>query len=730
MTSQADLLTQGWAVHQGGDRATAEQMYRQVIAAEPNNANAWCYLGIVLHDQDRFEQAVAAYRKAIQLQPQFPIAFNNLGNTLRQLKRLDEAVACFDHALKLKPDYVNAHKNKGTALVWEGCLDEAVACYKKALELDPDDAECHKNLGVIWLLQGDFDRGWREYEWRWKTDDASLPQLSEPLWDGSALDGRTILLTPEQGFGDTIHFIRYAEVLKRQFDCRVIVQCQRALLPLLSTCAGIDKLVAQGDPIEPFDVFSPLINIPGILGHTTSTFPAEVPYLHADPNLVEQWRGELDQMRGVRVGIVWQGNQQYHADCMRSMPLAEFGPLGKLDGIQLISLQRGFGVEQLDALAGRLDVIHLGDRVDESTGAFMDTAAVLKSLDLVITADSVMGHLAGAIGVPVWIALAQVPHWPWLLDRHDSPWYPSARLFRQPRMGDWGTVFRRMADQLGEDFASVQPKRAEAYQVMTSGRNRLTRARHGLMLFNRHDKYIGRSIDRYGEFSEAESDLFQQILSPGAVVVEAGANVGAHTLPLAQSVGPRGKVYAFEPQRLLFQCLCGNIALNSIANVDCRYEALGAKPGAATIPPLDYDAENNFGGLGLTETATGEQVPIVTIDSLELTRCDLIKADVEGMELDVLRGAAVTIDRFHPILYVENDRRELSPALIKHIQGLDYKLYWHVPPLFNPANYFGNGENEFGNLVSVNMLGIHASVKSSISGLRPVEGPQSDWMSH
>ncbi len=265
--------------------------------------------------------------------------------------------------------------------------------------------------------------------------------------------------------------------------------------------------------------------------------------------------------------------------------------------------------------------------------------------------------------------------------------------------------------------------------LATCGFNRLTRAKHGLMLFNRHDQYIGRSIDLYGEFSEGEVDFFRQVVRPGNVVVEAGANIGAHThtLPLAKLVGEQGQVYAFEPQRIVFQTLCANVALNGLTNVVARCEAVGDAPGAITVPKLDYSRTNNFGGLSLRQDGDGERVPVVTIDSLELPRCHLLKADVEGMELNVLRGAAQTIEKFRPVLYVENDRAEKSPALIKYLQSLGYVLYWHLPSLFNSQNDFQNPHNEFGHTVSVNMLGFHSSISTNITGLRRVEGPDSNW---
>jgi FkbM family methyltransferase len=414
------------------------------------------------------------------------------------------------------------------------------------------------------------------------------------------------------------------------------------------------------------------------------------------------------------------------ADVMRSIPLAEFAPLGRLKGVHFFSLQKLPAAEDLSTLAGRLEVVDLGRDIDERTGAFVETAAVLKNLDLLICCDTAIAHVAGALGVPVWLTLCIVPDWRWLTSAETSPWYPTMRLFRQTTPGDWAGVMTRIATALQQQFPQIQKKQPEDYHIFTSGFNRLTRTRQGLVLYNRHDKYIGRSIDRYGEFSGGEADLFHQAVKPGWTVVEAGANIGAHTILLAKQVGPRGTVYAFEPQRIVFQTLCANLALNSIANVYAQCAAVGDAAGTIMVPTLDYDVENNFGGLPLGGTK-GEAVPVITIDSLDLPQCQFIKVDVEGMELSVLKGAARTIERCRPVLYVENDRPERSPPLIEYLLSLGYRLHWHLPMLYRPDNFYQNPVNEFRGIISENMLGVHSSVSADISGLIKVEGPNSHW---
>jgi FkbM family methyltransferase len=251
--------------------------------------------------------------------------------------------------------------------------------------------------------------------------------------------------------------------------------------------------------------------------------------------------------------------------------------------------------------------------------------------------------------------------------------------------------------------------------------NQLADCRYGRMLFNRNDRYIGKSLSLYGEYSQAEIDLFHQILKPGSLVVEVGANIGTHTLFFARQVGLEGAVVAFEPQPLVFQTLCANMALNCVTNVRCFQKAVGAEPREILVPALDCTREDNYGGLSLEGGQRGEPTPMVTLDSLNLDRCALLKVDVEGMEQQVLAGAAKTIAKCLPILYVENDRREKAAALVQFIDGLGYAMYWHLPPLFNPENFLRNPDNVFGNTVSINMVCIQKSVPHHLDGFRPVQ---------
>lgn len=437
----------GAALAEQERREEAEGCYRRALELKPYFAEAHNNLGNLLREQDRIDEAIYSLREAVRLQPAFAAAHGGLGMALLRRGSFDEAAAACAEAARLTPARAEAHLSLGFVRSEQGLFDEAIALYEQAISLNPDYAEARKNRSLVWLLQGKFEQAWPEYEYRWNTPELPERPFTQPLWDGSPLDGKSILLHAEQGLGDTIQFIRYAPLV-RERGGKVIVACQRALIPLLSSCRGIDQLVAQGDPLPDFDVHAPLLSLPRIFGTTLETIPAETPYLVADRRLVEQWRQELAATNSFKVGIAWQGSKKYRWDHKRSIALAQFEPLSRIPGVQLYSLQKGHGSEQLSEVAGRFSIIDLAPRLDEREGAFTDTAAVIENLDLVICSDTAIPHLAGALNAPVWTALSRVPDWRWLIDGEDSPWYPSMRLFRQPRHGDWESVFRRMAAEL------------------------------------------------------------------------------------------------------------------------------------------------------------------------------------------------------------------------------------------------------------------------------------------
>ncbi len=439
----------------------ARTALQQAMRLAPDFAEAHNNLGAVYRQLRRFPESIACYREALRINPQYAEAQFNLGIVYTETGELDQAVASCREALKLRPDYTEAHFQLAQALRAKGETDAATAEYRETIRLEPQTPDAHLSRALAWLLEGNFTDGWAEYPWRWKCKDFIAPPFPSPPWDGSAAAGRTILLYCEQGLGDTLQFIRYAPLVKKRTGT-LIVACQKPLLKLLAACPGIDRLVDAGRPLPPHDVHRPMLDLPRIFGTTLETIPAEVPYVFADPGLVEKWREELRGIEGLRIGIAWQGNPQYRGDRARSVPLVHFVTLARVPGVRLISLQKGPGTEQLAGLPGAVEVLDLGRRLDEAAGPFMDTAAVMGCVDLVIASDTAAAHLAGALGVPVWVALPTSSDWRWLLDRDDSPWYPTMRLFRQARSGEWGEVFARIAAELSKLIGATPSPRAEA----------------------------------------------------------------------------------------------------------------------------------------------------------------------------------------------------------------------------------------------------------------------------
>jgi hypothetical protein len=277
--------------------------------------------------------------------------------------------------------------------------------------------------------------------------------MPPPSWDGSALDGKTILVQAEQGAGDTFQFVRYAGIVKAKGG-RVVLQCQPALAPLLASCPAVKQVVARGVPLPGCDLTAPLLSLPWLCRTTLETIPSEVPYLAMDPARVDSWRARLAAYPGVKVGICWQGNPKFKRDRLRSVPLASFAPLAAVAGVCLVVLQRGTGLEQIAQQKGNVNIVDLPGRSEDLAESWLDTAALIQALDLVISVDTAVVHLAGALGAPVWVALPSMPDWRWLLDRDDSPWYPTVRLFRQRKPGDWPEVFQRIAAALQHLVAS------------------------------------------------------------------------------------------------------------------------------------------------------------------------------------------------------------------------------------------------------------------------------------
>jgi tetratricopeptide (TPR) repeat protein len=440
------LANYGVALAEMGALERAVDAYARALAVEPNHAIAHYNLGNALRELRRFGDAIASYARALRLQPDWPEANTNLGLALASVGRVDDALAAYGRTLAVRPDHALAHNGAGLALQARGDFASAAACFDRAIALAPEFAQARANRAQLALLYGDFERGWPEYEWRLRVPGHAIARTAAPRWDGAPVSGRTVLLRAEQGFGDTVQLVRLAPVLAAR-GARVVVETQASIERIVRTCPGIAAVVPRGAPLPPHDLETPIGSVPFRLGLTLDSIPGTVPYLAADPALVADAERRIGRDGQFTVGIAWQGNPVFPQDCHRSMPLRHFAPLAAIPGMRLFSLQKGFGAEQL--AAAPFPVEDLGAALDTAGGAFTDTAAAMMALDLVIVSDSAIAHVAGALGHPVWVVLPLAPDWRWLLGREDTPWYPTMRLFRQRRLGEWDEVFERIAAALG-----------------------------------------------------------------------------------------------------------------------------------------------------------------------------------------------------------------------------------------------------------------------------------------
>ena len=450
--NDADAYTQmGKLLHKLGRLSDAELALREALRLNPNSATYFHNAGVVLCDLGRYDEAVSCCQKALQLNPEMDDVYCNLGNLYHGRGEDALAETSYTAALKINPLNASAHLNLGHHYLKSARHDEAMHCFEEALRLQPDDAGAHWNLAFLQLLLGNFRDGWRGYEWRLQCDGLKRPEIiarysSKTRWDGSPLSGQTLLVYVEQGFGDTLQFCRYLPLVRRRVD-RVLFECQPELYRLLSGLfVGIELIQRGSESVLPtisHDLQIPLMSLPRLFETEMETIPEAVPYIHADPLLVEQWRQRFDSSE-FKVGLVWAGSPTHQRDQKRSLSLTAFTPLGEIQKISLYSLQKGPVAAEAVTPPNGMHLIDLAPELDD----FATTAAVIANLDLVITVDTAVAHLAGAMGKPVWALIYSPPDWRWLLDREDSPWYPTMRLFRQESPGEWGPVIERVALEL------------------------------------------------------------------------------------------------------------------------------------------------------------------------------------------------------------------------------------------------------------------------------------------
>ena len=439
------LFAQAVKAQNAGDLPAAIEGYNAVLAIAPGYLSALNNLGVSLRKQNKVDQAIACYRRALERDPRSVQTLSNFGNALKDAGRHAESLDMFRRAMEVDPGDAGMVYNFGITLKDAGLIDESIEIFKRAAKLNPELPDIGWDLALAYLVKGDFARGWPAYEARWALNYTPDLRYPERQWDGRPMKG-TLLLATEQGFGDAIQFVRYAPIVRPMVD-RLVLECREGLETLFRGVEGIDEVIVRGNRLPAFDAFMPLMSLPRVLKTTMKTIPAEVPYLPVDPVRRERARQILAPLgKRLKVGIVWGGSPGHRNDANRSLVFENFLELLRAPNIALISLQKGERVAELrDSGCGALV-----SNLDPAINDFADTAAFAAELDLIVMCDSSVAHLAGALGRPVWVLLPYSPDWRWLLERSDSPWYPTMRLFRQSEPKRWDDVFRQVAQALRE----------------------------------------------------------------------------------------------------------------------------------------------------------------------------------------------------------------------------------------------------------------------------------------
>jgi tetratricopeptide (TPR) repeat protein len=504
---QQVLLNLGISYFELNEQTQAEQIFQQLTKQLAAHVHAYLYLGKIARKNKKTDVALDYFHKAVLLEPTNRDAVYALTEELKEQLRAEEAIGYLRTAVAHHPNDINLEFTLANTLNMAGQVHEALALYLKlntkhpsdagiiyniaftykklglleaalpfyttSLRIKPDHQEALFSQGLAYMVVGDWEKGWQGYEHRWtRSEHMRLRAYTQPLWKGEDLAGKTLFVCAEQGLGDTFQFIRYLKILKER-GAYIIFAPQRPLMTLLALCPYIDKIIPFSDKPTHFDYHIPLVSIPSIMGTRVDSVPCTVPYLHADEQLVEEWRVKLAHDTNIKIGICWQGNSEYNTAFLRaavagkSMPVANFEPLTHIPGVSVYSLQHTTGVDQLNTLPSTMKLITFGTDLDTTHGRFMDTAAIIKNLDIIITVDTSICHLAAGLGKLVWNLLPNPPDWRWMLNRTDTPWYPNMRLFRQPTPGDWHTLIADVTKELITMVTTKKPHLREYCYLLT-----------------------------------------------------------------------------------------------------------------------------------------------------------------------------------------------------------------------------------------------------------------------
>lgn len=690
--------------------------FERRLSRWPKNYNGLMLLAACRFHQQNQTGGTAAYREAISLDPTQSRAWANLGVVLSHEEQFDEALSALQRAYEIDTANGNGESalNFATVLREVGRIDDALGLLGRNLLQNPDPTE-HWLRSVFLLEAGRFTEGWMQHEFRWMREPLASARwtIRRPVWAGQDLRDKTILLHPEQGLGDAIQFIRYARLLKDR-GARVVFNGFKDLGELARDFDDVDHVPASG-ALESFDYHIPLLSLPRVLGTTLTSIPAHVPYVKARPDYLERWAQRITTTEKLKVGIVWAGNPKHVRDHMRSVPLAQLRCLAQIDGLQLYSLQKS-QTAAADIAASGLDLIDLGQHFDN----LCDTAAAISHLDLVISVDTSVAHLAGALAKLVWLMVADPPDWRWLSEGDVTPWYPTMRLFRQTERNQWASVVDEIASALrvllgsrshvpatcksrDEQAADAMPSDPSLHERSNEpgihpSLGRVGETRYGIVQYLPQVNPIADSLRYYGEYLHPQLELMSRFIRPGAWALDSDVGVGITTLFLAEAVGDMGHVLAFEGDRVLNQIARQNIAANRTRNVTLLMKRLGE--------------QNEDSGSGAVPHRQAETMD--WIDGLGLERLDWIRINDGARCREIVAGAQLSLWRFRPWIFMTAANDEELQACARATRDCGYQTWRVVTPLFNPANYNRRVDDIFGGKTALGLLSIPEEIEMDI----------------
>ena len=657
-----------------GRWSDAMPLLQGLVAADARNVDAWLALADCLIHAGRDEDARQCFERVIALVPDHSVAWGHLAAIHALAGRYREALDVYEGGREFAtPVRGQVLANHAITRFRAGDVE---GCRALLLALLPDDPDLngHMQLGPTLLAYGEFDEGWRQYEFRWMTGNHATerPGWVRPHWNGQDLDGRTIVIVREQGIGDFFQFARYLPMLKAR-GAKLLLSSFGGVADIAARLFGADALIADGDPVPEHDYFAFLLSLPRAFGTTVATIPPPLADLAPTPERSEAWAATLSAFRHPRVGVVWAGRPEHLRDKQRSMPLEALAPVLKLPGIAFVGLQKGPAVAQCEAIPESVDWTGLGPALD----TLDDAIAVLDGVDLLVTVDTALAHIAATMGKPVWMLVAHPPDFRWLAHGATSPWYPSMRLFRQRVAGDWSEPVRELAAALAEyrdtgrlpsfpalDVAGGTPPDLPESRAASTPRSRLARAlpmRHGFLQYDPGEPVLGAGLEHYGEWLEPVLGRVLPHVVAGGVVVEANPGAGAHALPLGRRVGPDGQLLLFEPRAFHRRMLENNLRANALSN--------------ATL-------------LGRTLAGAGRTGDADTVDDLGLDRLDalVLREDAEDLA-SIVAAADETLWRCRPVVAATATDESRLAAAAASLRDRSYVTQVTTIPVHAAANY-------------------------------------------